>query len=54
MPDYDVHAIIAEKIADALEGEFTRIDWNDLGEVTLSHKGRVYRMTVTDITDEME
>lgn len=33
---------------------FSFCDWNDLGEITVHLRGRVYRLTIADITDEAE
>ena len=51
-----VAAEVAEAVAGSLERDATlsRVDWNDLGEVTVGLGGRTFRMTVRDVTDELD
>ncbi len=52
----DLIAEIAERVAAAIVDElsgagFQHVDWNDLGDVTIVEHGRVFKMTVIEITD---
>lgn len=46
---------MAEKIADVLEDSerFQLVDWNDLCEVTVQCEGKIFRMVVHDVSEEM-